>query len=83
MLAYGILDSSDELGSSEVVVDDEKKPRMTAFFIEKIVKQYKSHRSAADFDAGFINRIVNKMREKEYSSNNIKVCRSATEETVQ
>jgi hypothetical protein len=56
MLAYGILDSSDESGSSEVV-DDEKKPRMTVFLIEKIVKQYKSHRSAADFDPGFINRI--------------------------
>jgi hypothetical protein len=26
------------------------------------MKQYKSHRSAADFDAGFINGIVDKMR---------------------
>jgi hypothetical protein len=35
---------------------------MTAYLIEKIVKQYKSHRSAADFDEGFINGIVDRMR---------------------
>jgi hypothetical protein len=35
---------------------------MTAYLIENIVKQYKSHLSAADFDAGFINEIVDKMR---------------------
>jgi hypothetical protein len=34
---------------------------MTAYLIEKIVKQYKSHRSDADFDAGFINGIVEKI----------------------
>jgi hypothetical protein len=67
MLAYSILDNSDELAESEGV-DDEKKPHMTAFLIEKIVKQYKSHRSAADFDAGFINRIVDKMRDQQYNN---------------
>jgi hypothetical protein len=41
---------------------------MTAYLIEKIVKQYKSHRSAADFEAGFINRIVGKMREVQYGN---------------
>jgi hypothetical protein len=50
-------------------VDSEKKPHMTAYLIEKIVKQYKSHRNAADFDSGFINRIVEKMREQQYSDN--------------
>jgi hypothetical protein len=35
---------------------------MTAYLIEKIEKQYKSHRSAANFDVGFINGIVDKMR---------------------
>ena len=64
MLAYSILDNNDEIGSSEGV-DDEKKPHMTAYLIEKIVKQYKSHRSASDFDAGFINRIVEKMRQQQ------------------
>jgi hypothetical protein len=71
MLAYSILDNTDETDSTErdskeVVVKKEKKPHMTAYLIEKIVKQYKSHRSAADFDAGFINRIVDKMRDKQY-----------------
>ena len=69
MLAYSILDK-EEMGSSEGVEDaDEKKPHMTAYLIEKIVKQYKSHRSASDFDAGFINKIVDKMREQQYTNN--------------
>ena len=71
MVAYSILDNNN---SEEVVEqglvegggpsdnEPETKPHMTAYLIEKIVKQYKSHRSAADFDAGFINGIVNKMR---------------------
>lgn len=67
MLAYSILDNNEEMQSSEEV-DDKKKPHMTAYLIEKIVKQYKSHRSASDFDAGFI-RIVEKMREQQYSNN--------------
>ena len=66
MLAYSILDN-EEMGSLESV-DDDKKPHMTAYLIEKIVKQYKSHRSAADFDAGFINKIVGKMREQQYTN---------------
>jgi hypothetical protein len=35
---------------------------MTACLIEKIVKMYKTHRSAADFDCGFISFIVNTMK---------------------
>ncbi len=73
MVAYSILDNNSE----EVVglveegrqesdngeqVKKETKPHMTAYLIEKIVKQYKSHRSAADFNAGFINGVVDKMR---------------------
>ena len=69
MLAYSILDNSEEVDAAAEGVDDEKKPHMTAFLIEKIVKQYKSHRSAADFDAGFINRIVDKMRDQQYCNN--------------
>jgi hypothetical protein len=41
--------------------EPETKPHMTAYLIEKMVKQYKRHRSAADFDSGFINGIVDKM----------------------
>ena len=69
MVAYSILDNN----SKEVVGlveggrsdngEQETKPHMTAYLIEKIVKQYKSHtRSAADFDAGFISGVVDKMR---------------------
>jgi hypothetical protein len=67
MLAYSILDK-EEMGSLEGV-DDEKKPHMTAYLIEKIIKQYKSHLSASDFDAGFINKIVDKMQEQQYTNN--------------
>jgi hypothetical protein len=35
---------------------------MTACLIEKIVKVCKSHRSAADFDCGFVTSIVNTMK---------------------
>jgi hypothetical protein len=56
--------------SSEGVMKEEKKPHMTAYLIEKIVKQYKSHWCAANFDAGFINRIVEKMRDIQYSKTN-------------
>jgi hypothetical protein len=70
MLACSILDN-EEMGSSESVdVDDDKKPHMTAYLTEKIVKQCKSHRSAADFDAGFINKIVDKMREQQHANSN-------------
>ncbi len=59
---------TDFMGSSESAdVDDDKKPHMTACLTEKIVKQCKSHRSAADFDAGFINKIVDKMREQQHA----------------
>jgi hypothetical protein len=51
MLACSILDN-EEMGLLESVDVDDKKPHMTAYLIEKIVKQHKSHCSAADFDAG-------------------------------
>jgi hypothetical protein len=51
-------------GTTATTMENKKetKPQMTAYLIEKIVKQYKSHRSAADFDEGFINGIVDRMR---------------------
>jgi hypothetical protein len=61
MVAYSILDNNnskeevDKNNSDDNGKQEETKPQMTAYLIEKIVKQYKSHRSAADFDAGFIN----------------------------
>ena len=69
MVAYSILDNNnseqegvDNNNSDDNGKQEETKPQMTAYLIEKIVKQYKSHRSAADFDAGFINGIVDRMR---------------------
>ena len=71
MIAYSILDNNSEEvgglvegGGQSDNGKQETKPHMTAYLIEKIVKQYKSpHRSATtDFDAGFINGIVDKMK---------------------
>ena len=43
MLAYSILDNDGEMGSSQegADVEDEKKPHMTAYLIEKIVNNTK------------------------------------------
>jgi hypothetical protein len=63
-------DNSEEMDTSKAeAVVDEKKPHMTAHLIEKILKQCKSHRSAKDFDAGFLNRIVDKMWEQQHGNN--------------
>jgi hypothetical protein len=68
MVAYSILDNNnsgekvDKNNSDDNRKQEESKPQMTAYLLEKIVKQYKSHRSAADFNAGFINGIVDRMR---------------------
>ncbi len=75
MVSYSILDNNSEEvgglvegGGQSDNGKQETKPHMTAYLIEKIVKQYKSHRSAAYFDAGFINKIVSKMREQQYTN---------------
>ncbi|KAL7532560.1 hypothetical protein ACHAWF_008635 [Thalassiosira exigua] len=55
ILAYHALEAHNhELTKSEMA--------MSASLIEKVVKKFKTHRSAADFDAGFINSIVNSMK---------------------
>jgi hypothetical protein len=68
VVAYSILDNNnnseeevDNNNSDDNGKQEETKPQMTAYLIEKIVKQYKSHMSAADFDARFINGIVDSM----------------------
>lgn len=35
----------------------------SSHLIEKIIKQYKSHRAANDFDTGYINKVVAQMKE--------------------
>ena len=39
-----------------------RNPLTTAYLIEKIVKVFKTHRSTADFDCGFVAGIVNTMK---------------------
>ncbi len=66
MVAYHAIDNQQEDKAKNL---DEKKdgsqsrnPLMTAYLIEKIVKVFKTHRSTADFDCGFIAGIVNTMK---------------------
>ena len=68
MLAYSILGNSEEIESSDGVDDADKPPLLIAYLIEKIIKQYKSHRSALDFDTGFIIRVVKTMKDKQQHS---------------
>jgi len=65
MVAYHTLDNqqeSREKNSDEKKDEKLRNPLMTAYLIEKIVKLYKTHRSAADFDCGFVAGIVNTMK---------------------
>lgn len=67
LIAYSILDNSDESGTTEGVEEEENKPYMTAcLLIEKIVKQDKSQGSVSDFDTGFINRIIEATKDNQY-----------------
>ena len=38
------------------------KLEMSAYLVEKIIKKYKSHRGATDFDSAYIDAIVNDMK---------------------
>jgi hypothetical protein len=69
MLAYNILDDSEEMGSSEAEAVTAAHHDRSYHLVEKVVKQHKNHRSATDFDVSFINRIVDKMREQKHSNN--------------
>jgi hypothetical protein len=67
MVAYSIVDNNnseeevDNNNSDDNGKREETKRLMKAYLIKKVVKQYKSHRSAADFNAGFINGIFDGM----------------------
>jgi hypothetical protein len=65
MVAHNVLDKhEDEDGDSDEKKDggQTRNPLMTACLIKKIVKLCKTHRSAADFDCGFVSGIVNAMK---------------------
>ena len=38
------------------------KLEMSAYLVEKVIKTYKSHRGATDFDSAYIDAIVNDMK---------------------
>jgi hypothetical protein len=38
--------------------NDQETPAVTLAFIERLVKAFKTHRAALDFDAGFVNAVV-------------------------
>jgi hypothetical protein len=52
-----IVDAMDETKGSA-----HKKPLMSAYLMEEIVKQYEIHRSAADFDSGLVDKVVDAMK---------------------
>jgi DNA-binding transcriptional regulator YhcF (GntR family) len=63
MLAYHSIEESKEkrkLGGAAESNDD--KLEMSAYLVEKIIKRYKSHRGATDFDSAYIDAIVNDMK---------------------
>ena len=69
MLAYHSIELSKvkgESGAAGESNDKNKKPHvkleMSAYLVEKIIKTYKSHRGATDFDSAYIDAIVNDMK---------------------
>jgi hypothetical protein len=69
MLAYHSIELSKAKGESGAAGesnDKNKKPHvkleMSAYLVEKIIKTYKSHRGATDFDSAYIDAIVNDMK---------------------
>jgi len=64
MLAYHSIEESKEkrklVGAS--AESNDEKLEMSAYLVEKIIKRYKSHRGATDFDSAYIDAIVNDMK---------------------
>jgi hypothetical protein len=62
LVACNALDNAEEDEDGDADDGQSRNPLMMACLIEKIVKVCKSHRSAADFDCGFVTSIVNTMK---------------------
>jgi hypothetical protein len=62
MIAYHTLGNHKVDEKDETKGNTHNNPLMSVYLIEKIIKQYKTHRSAADFDTGFVNNIVKGMK---------------------
>jgi hypothetical protein len=58
MVAYNTLDNQKVDAMDETKGNVHKNPLMLVHLIKKIVKQYKTHLSAADFDSGFVDKGV-------------------------
>eukprot|EP00978_Attheya_sp_CCMP212_P015290 scaffold39415_cov52-Attheya_sp.AAC.1 len=63
MLAYHSIELSKEKRESAGEAESSnEKLEMSAYLVEKIIKTYKSHRGATDFDSAYIGAIVNDMK---------------------
>jgi hypothetical protein len=56
MVAYNTLVNQKVDAMEETKGNVHKNPLMSAYLIEKIVKQYKTHRGAADFNSGLLTK---------------------------
>ena len=48
--------------SIELESNSNEKIEMSAYLVEKIIKKYKSHRGATDFDSAYIGAVVSDMK---------------------
>jgi hypothetical protein len=62
MVGCNVLDDAEEDEDGDADDSQRRNPLVTACLIEKIVEVCKSHRSAADFDCGFVTSVVNTMK---------------------
>ena len=62
MLAYHSIETSKEMSEVDVKWESNEKMEMSAYLVEKIIKTYKSHRGATDFDSAYIRAIVSDMK---------------------
>jgi hypothetical protein len=63
MLAYHSIELSREKRDSEATAkNNDEKLEMSAYLVEKIIKKYKSHGGATDFDSAYIDAVVNDMK---------------------
>jgi hypothetical protein len=63
MLAYHSIKLSREKRESEATSEsNDEKLEMSAYLVETIIKKYKSHRGATDFDSAYIDAVANDMK---------------------
>ena len=60
--AYHSIEMSKEKSELGATGESREKLEMPAYLVEKIIKTYKSHSGATDFDSAYIHAIVNDMK---------------------